>query len=153
MIERLKKWLYRQLFNTTIEEAARTLAGNWIETEDRDAHKELLRDILGVKDFSQVRRQLSPEERKAYAADASIVYHSQPFLDIINEIQYEQLVFMGLQSENDRQLMIGRGTINGADLIEARMVALDAEHQQNVKDNQPVDGSQTYEPVNKLENN
>lgn len=123
--------------------------------DPKDWHDEaaalfICRQILKVKDFSQVKRQLSPDDRKPYAAAASLVYNSQPFLDIITEIQYDQLVFMGLQSENDRQLMIGRGTINGADLIETRMRELDAEHQQNVKDNQPIDIEDRYTPVTPL---
>lgn len=134
-----------QRFVDGVNDFNRTLAA--------DPAKHLCRLILKVKDFSQVKRNMSPDERKAYVADASVVYNTQAFKDIITEIQYDQLVFMGLQSENDRQLMIGRGTINGADLIESRMAQLDAEHQQNVKDSQPVAGSQTYEPISKQDIN
>jgi hypothetical protein len=153
MIVRLKKWmLSRQFVSEAAHKEASDLYIQYVDTYANVADKELCRQILKVKDFSQVKRQLSPDERKQYAAAASLVYNSQPFKDIVTEIQYDQLVFMGLQSENDRQLMIGRGTINGADLIEQRMRELDAEHQQNVKDNQPADGS-PYEPINKLETN
>lgn len=154
MIQRFKEWMLTWTF---VDNAIRARAFELFlkDSEDFDEHadKILTREILKVKDFSQVKRQLSPDERKAYAAAASLVYNSEPFKDIIKEIQYDQMIFMSLQSENDRQLMIGRGTINGADLVESRMAALDVEHQQNMKDAQPVESSQIHEPINKLEIN
>lgn len=156
MITWLKQWILNRRFvqrELDWQSYARSEDLTPEEPNEEQASKELCREILKVKDFSQIRRQLSPDARKEYAAAGSLVYNSQPFLDIIREIQQEQMEFTVLQSENDRQLMIARGTINGADLIESRMAALDVEHQANVKDAQPVDGSQEFEPINKLETN
>jgi len=85
------------------------------------------------------------------AAEGSMIYQSQTFKDIITEIQYEQLVFMGLQSDNDRQLMIGRGTINGADLVEERFARLHAEHIQNLENARPVDESHKHDVITPIE--
>lgn len=155
MLKRLQLWILDLPFvikhiHGEVEFAVNLARHNAIE---EFADKSLARDILKVKDFSQVKRALSADERKAYCADAAVILNTQVFKDIINEIQYDQLVFMGLQSDNDRQLMIGRGTINGADLVEERITTLAAEHEQNVRDAQPIPGGQQFEPITPLETN
>ena len=118
---------------------------------EEDLSKQLVRQILKIKDFSRINKLMSPDERKQYASEGSMIYQSQAFKDIISEIQYEQLVFMGLQSDNDRQLMIGRGTINGADLVEERIFKLHADHLQNLKDAQPIDDAHKHDVITSIE--
>lgn len=113
------------------------------------ASKKLCRDIINAKDFTAPARVLTPEERKQYVADASAVYNSSAFKDIIKHVQYEQMMFAITKSENEQQLMFARGIMSGADLIEERMAVLDAEHKQNQKDVTPADDSSLEPVINK----
>jgi hypothetical protein len=158
MVNKIRTWFRSKILNLEFVQQAinwKQPIEDYLSTptlDEEEASKKLCRQILKVKDFSKVKKLMAPDERKRYVADASIVYNSPVFKDIINEIQYDQLVFMGLQSDNDRQLMIGRGTINGADLIEERFAKLHAEHIQNLEDSKPIDESNKYDPIIKLDN-
>lgn len=78
---------------------------------------QLIRHQLGSVDLSDVREdpELKEEEQKNYDAAISAVMHHLE--RDIKRLQYQQLEFMGLNAEHYGQVIFGRGTFNGADLL------------------------------------
>jgi hypothetical protein len=121
------------------------------ELKIEQAAKDLARSILKIKSFN------IPEvtDRKRYVADAAMVYLSQPFRDIITQIQREQMEFIILNSDigqvGKMQELVSRGTINGADLIEARMKMLYEEHLRNAEETPKLNADEQYSVINPLD--
>jgi len=92
----------------------------------------LIRHLLGTVDLKDVRgkeTEMSPEERKNYVARLSSNW------DIVEKKIMRLIVaqeeYMARMTENQEQLMLGRGTINGLFLIHEELEQAFKEHMLN----------------------
>lgn len=78
----------------------------------------LIRHLLGSIDLSDVKedeKEISKEERKSYCAAIFAVW---PRLEKdIKELLHRQLMFVCNEAETWEQVIFGRGTFNGIDLL------------------------------------
>lgn len=77
---------------------------------------ELLRKELGSINLSDLEENLSSEEAREIASEATAFYHGI-FKDTLNKLIQDQLEFMGKEAQTEDQFIVGRGTINGLLLI------------------------------------
>lgn len=83
----------------------------------RDKTIELQRHLLGSIDLSDVEdaKELSEEEKRARV---DIIGAAFPFIERdIKKFLYEQLMFSSNQALDWEQVLVGRGTFNGMDLL------------------------------------
>lgn len=86
-------------------------------TKTRDKTIELLRHLLGSIDLSDVEdiKELSEEEKRAHI---DIIGAAFPYIEKdIKKFLYEQLMFSSNQAMDWDQVLVGRGTFNGMDLL------------------------------------
>lgn len=104
----------------------------------------LQRHLLGSIDLSDIEeKELSESERKAYCA---AIFAAFPRLEKdIKKLQYEQLVFQANTAENWEQVLFGRGTFNGLDLILDLWRRASNEHIASAKGNQ-----ETFNKINPI---
>lgn len=98
----------------------------------------LLRHQLGSIDFKDVDQEdMSENERKAYCSHISGVY------DIlekdIKKFLYEQLMFISNEAQTWDQVILGRGTFNGMDLLLEHWKKAHEEHLSNMKPEEEFD--------------
>ena len=86
-----------------------------VENLDKNSLK-LLRHSLSSIDLKDIEeKEMSESETKDYNASISAVF---PRLEKdIKKFLYEQLMFIAINSENWNQVVFGRGTYNGIDLL------------------------------------
>ena len=87
----------------------------------------LLRHQLGSIDLSDIKEEeLSESERAEYVAAISAVW---PRLEKdLNKFLHDQLMFMSIESEDWNQVLFGRGTCNGLDLLKEHWEKAHNEH-------------------------
>jgi hypothetical protein len=158
MIEAIKQWFTskrrlisaNEFYRRHIEKLETQLE-SFVDVDSDEVSKLLCREILKLKDFSDLADLEgnpyadTPQDRANYCAVASSIYLSKPFQDIVKKIQYEQMMFTALQATGDAQSYMGRGTINGAALIEERFAALHAEHLKNTKPDPIPEGAEKFD--------
>lgn len=91
-----------------------------------------LKDLDEQEDFF---RSMQESEKKAYVANASLIYSNPVFLQEVRRIFGAQALFVAAQSQNWDQSLVGRGTINGVGLVEDQFRKLHSIHLENVKSN------------------
>lgn len=97
----------------------------------------LIRHQLGSIDLSDVKEEeteLSETKRRAYCAAIFAVY---PRLEKdIKKMLYLQLMFNSNEAGDWSQVIFGRGTFNGMDLLLSKWKKAQAEHLANLKENE-----------------
>ena len=93
---------------------------------------DLIRHQLGSVDLSDIKQgDMSESERKAYCSHISGVYDL--IEKDIKKFLHEQLMFMSNNAENWDQVVFGRGTFNGMDLLRNHWKKAREEHIINIK--------------------
>ena len=156
MLDKIKQW-FEHHFATQAAQTEKILQqlDQWEpdKASPENLSKQLCRELLKLKDFSALQDldgnpyANTEQDRKNYCAVASTIYLSKPFQDIIKLIQYEQMRFTVLESQNSVQDIMARGTINGAALIEERFEALHAEHLKNSKPEPIPEGTEKFDLI------
>lgn len=106
----------------------------------------LLRHQLGSIDLSDFEdeKPMTPDERKEYVAAISAVW---PRLEKdIKRLQYHQVMFIAITGTDWEQVIFGRGTFNGLDLLKDKWEKAAIEH--NAKE-QP-EGFDKHDPIGKV---
>lgn len=109
---------------------------------------ELLRHQLGSVDLSDVQEdgEMSEAERREYAAAIFAVF---PRLEKdIKKFLYTQLLFSSNEAVTWEQVIFGRGTFNGMDLLLEHWRKVNAEHVGNSK---PQEGFDPHNPIGQID--
>ncbi len=85
---------------------------------------------------------LTGESKAQYLANAELVWVNPVFKNELYRIIRKQLEFIAMQSSDFDQTLVGRGTINGADLIRERFETL---HIQYADRNKPKEKFDKFE--------
>jgi hypothetical protein len=96
---------------------------------------ETTRHCLGSINLSDmvVVDSLTPTDRLNYLKDAEGVFQNQVFQNELKMMVQAQLEFIGLNAANYEEVIMGRGTMNGIDLMLERFSALHNEYRQAIK--------------------
>jgi hypothetical protein len=76
---------------------------------------------------------LSVSDRRNYLQQAENIWTNPVFQNEIKTIIQKQLEFIGMESKDYNQILIGRGTINGVSLLQERLETLHSEYIQGIK--------------------
>lgn len=78
---------------------------------------QLIRNQLGGVNLSEFQdeKETKEDEGKSYDAQIAAVFHILE--KDVKRLEYKQLEEIGLRAEDYRQVIFGRGTINGANLL------------------------------------
>ena len=106
----------------------------------------LMRHLLGSIDLSDVNLdELEPDERKKYCATISAVF---PTLEKdIKKFLYEQLMFQALEAKTWEEVLVGRGTFNGMDLL---LEHWKKAHEEHIGNSLPKEKFDKYKVVGEL---
>ena len=113
----------------------------------------LTRHLLGSIDLSDVepfKRNLTPDQRKAYVAEMSSVYvRIKPLLKDFIERQKDFIATGGevYHGQEGKQIVFGRGTINGLYLILDELQKLYKEHTNSVPPRDPPDNTTPFPSI------
>lgn len=91
---------------------------------------ELTRHQLGsinLDDLDDIEK-MNPAERKAYLQDIELLWSNRAFQSETKKIMRLQLEFIACMATDMEQVAIGRGTINGIDLLRERVENLHLEY-------------------------
>lgn len=108
----------------------------------RESLVHLNRHQLGSIDLSDltIPEELTGERRKEYLQQAELLWANPVFQNETKLIIRKQLEFIGMQAVEDLQYVIGRGTINGSDLLRDRIETLHTQYKESIKGpDEPVD--------------
>lgn len=100
-----------------------------------DQSIKLMRHLLGSIDLSDIQeeeKELSEADRKAYCSAIFAVFPR--IKKDIKKLLYEQLMFISNNAENWEQVIFGRGTFNGMDILLEKWQSATTEHEANVKE-------------------
>lgn len=100
---------------------------------------ELMRHLLGSIDLSDVEedKEMTEAERKDYCANIAAVW---PTLEKdIKKFLYAQLMFVSNNAGNWEQVLFGRGTFNGLDILQEHWKKAFAEHLENSRGQEDFD--------------
>lgn len=99
---------------------------------------ELLRHQLGSVDLSDIEdKEMTEGERKEYCASISAVF---PRLEKdIKHFLHQQLLFVSNSAENWEQVVFGRGTFNGINLLLEHWEKAHLEHQERGREDRDFD--------------
>jgi hypothetical protein len=102
--------------------------------EKEDLSVKVIRHLLASIDLSDIKEdeEMSESDRKAYCSAIFAVY---PRIEKdIKKLLYEQLMFSSNNAETWEQVIFGRGTFNGMDLLLEKWKKVAVEHEANVKE-------------------
>lgn len=102
---------------------------------------------LAPKDFDNVFDGMDGSQRRAYLANASLVWANPTFINEVKHMIAMQSVYVSSKCQNWDQNLVGRGTINGAGLFEERFKLLHSMHLENIKSPNVVEGNGIAEDV------
>ena len=108
-------------------------------SEASDKSLELLRKELGSINLSETEedKEMSESDRKEYVAAISAVF---PRLEKdIKRLLYEQLMFTSNRAETWEQVILGRGTFNGMDILLNHWKTAHLEHTAKSQPKEEVD--------------
>jgi hypothetical protein len=96
---------------------------------------DLNRHQIGSIDLSDLIwvEKLSESDRKKYLQDAEMVWANPVFQNEILRMIQAQLEFIGMQALTWEQSLVGRGVINGLDLIKTQMENYHNQHLQAIR--------------------
>lgn len=85
-------------------------------------------EILGIKNFEDVDKQLGAEAYKAYLEEAELIYKTRPWRDIIKKFQYDQVQYIMTKSDGGSigllQQLVSRGALLFSDHAEKELKLL-----------------------------
>jgi uncharacterized protein (UPF0305 family) len=93
------------------------------------------RHVLGSINLSDVVdiNSFTPADKLNYLKEAEGVYQNEVFQNELKVMVQTQLEFIGLNAKNYDEVIMGRGTMNGIDLMLERFSALHNEYIQAIK--------------------
>jgi hypothetical protein len=97
-----------------------------------------MRNILGSIDLSDVEaeKEMSKTERESYCAQIFAVF---PILEKdIKQMLFQQLMFSSNNAENWEQVVFGRGTFNGMDLLLEKWKKASLEYEEKNKNKEEI---------------
>lgn len=102
---------------------------------------DLNRHQLGSIDLTDILDgdALLGEERKEYLRNAELLWVNPVFQHETKKIIRKQLEFIGIQAPDLEAILVGRGTINGVDLLRERVEKLHVLHKEKPEQSTPLD--------------
>jgi hypothetical protein len=93
------------------------------------------RHVLGSINLSDVVdiNSFTPADKLNYLKEAEGVYQNEVFQNELKMMVQAQLEFIGLNAANYEEVIMGRGTMNGIDLMLERFSILHNEYRQAIK--------------------
>ncbi len=76
---------------------------------------------------------LKPSDKKIYLQEAEVLWSNPVFQNETKKIIRLQLEFIGMNAEYFEQMLVGRGTINGCDLLRERIEKLHLEYKDSTQ--------------------
>lgn len=114
---------------------------------------ELCREILNQKDYEYIRlkkkKELTPEAYKEYIAQSATLLRSNFFRDLLMELQYDCMEDIATKADSTSLLLFNRGTINGVDLVEQRILNAYTEYKRLTGDDS-AKGFEKYDPIGRI---
>ena len=98
--------------------------------EFKESLLEINRHIIGSIDLSDMFDidSLTPSDRLKYLQDSELIYNNNTFQNELKWIVQRQLEFIGMESVEFDHTLVGRGTMNCADLLTERFEKLHEEY-------------------------
>ena len=140
---KIKSWFNKDLLDEIEEAKSREVKllnriTDFVVAETQGDSLTLLKHQLGSVDLKDLDdKDMSEGDRREYCASISGIY---PRLEKdIKKFLHEQLMFMSNNAENWDQVIFGRGTFNGLDLLLTHWKKASAEHMERLKPEEKFD--------------
>jgi hypothetical protein len=103
---------------------------------------------IDLSDIDQDKKELSEADRMAYCSAIFAVF---PRIEKdIKELLYEQLMFVNNNAQDWNQVVFGRGTFNGMDLLLEKWRKASIEHEANSKDKKEEKKFDKSNPISEI---